>query len=76
MGLCTVHVAYKSGSSASGVRVGGSVSMGGMLKNVSTGKDGRAILEWGSNASLSNIYINGKGHKGPFKNGGTYTFQV
>lgn len=76
MGVCTVYVSHKSGSAASGIRVGGSVSMGGMLNPSHTGSNGRAILEWGSNASLSNIYVNGKGHKGPFQSGGTYTFQL
>ena len=76
MPLCTVIVAHKSGLPARGVRVSGAVSAGGMAKAVNTDTGGRALLEWSSNASLSDIYISGKGHRGPFKNGGTYTFQI
>ena len=76
MSIGTVHVAHKSGSNASGIRVAASVSMGGVTKAVRTGSDGRALVEWSSSASLTNIYVNGKGHKGPFRNGGTYTFQL
>lgn len=76
MGAATVIVAHKSGSPASGVRVTGAVPMGGVTKDHRTGSDGRVVLQWAHNSNLSDIYINGKGHKGPFKNGGTYTFQL
>ena len=46
MPQCTVFVSHKSGIGASGVRVSGTVGgLSGVSKAVSTGSDGRAVLE-------------------------------
>lgn len=74
---CTVYVKYSSGSAASGVKVstdvsGGVSCVGG--RKFYTNSDGKATVQWSEGCKLKYIYIDGKSHKGEYKNGGTYTF--
>lgn len=74
MGALTVIVTYNSGQSASGKKVSGSVSLGGMVSEQRTDSNGKAVLTWSSDRSLDKIFVDGKGYSGPFKSGSTEHF--
>ena len=74
MGSLNVHVTYSSGKGKKGARVVGENS-NGMTKTVYTDARGHACVTWTSNTGrLTNVYVDGKRHKGPFQSGGTYSF--
>ena len=74
-GECYVKTVWPSGKPRSGVKLGGHVSYGGMVRNVYTDSNGEATLRWSSDNSLTNIYVNGS-DRGPCKNGGSVQFVV
>lgn len=76
MGSVNVSVYHKSGSPASGVRVSGSVSAGGVTATVRTSRQGHANISWSSSRGLSKIFVNGKGHSGDYRSGQTYSFSI
>lgn len=77
---CKVIVNYKSGSHASGVKVGydvgGNITCIGGGTSGYTDSNGEVIVSWSEGCKCTYIYINGTGHKGPFNSGGTYFFNV
>jgi hypothetical protein len=60
MGVCSGVVTYRSGQTASGVTVRGAVQGSGMTREVRTDSNGRFVLEWSSDASLSSLYVDGR----------------
>lgn len=75
---CTVKVTYSSGSPAKGVKVGyevgGSIACVGGGTAGYTDSDGEVTVQWSDGCKCTYIYIDGTSHKGPFKDGGYYTF--
>jgi len=75
---CTVTVTYSSGSPASGVKVG--YEVGGGMSCVGggtagyTNSNGEITVEWSDGCKCTYIYIDGKSYKGPFSDGGNYSF--
>ncbi len=75
---CTVTVTYSSGSPASSVKVG--YEVGGGMSCVGGGtagytdSNGEVTVEWSDGCKCTYIYVDGRSHKGPFEDGGSYTF--
>lgn len=71
MGVCSGVVTYRSGQTASGVRVRGSVAGfgAGMTREVHTDRDGRFVLEWSSDAGLEVLYVDGRDVERNVRNG-------
>ncbi len=75
---CTVKVTNPNSSLAKGVKVG--YEVGGNLACVGggtagyTNENGEVTVSWSSGCKCTYIYIAGKTQRGPFQNGGYYTF--
>lgn len=74
-GECYVTVKTAGGNDASGVRVTGDVSYGGMTNPVYT-RNGTAVIKWSSNNKLNTVYVDGKDIKESCRNGGSVYHQM
>lgn len=77
---CTVYVKWysTSGSPAKSKKIVGYTTDHALSTegtNIAyTNSDGKVTLKWSSYKDLYIIYVDGTGHKGTYRNGGTYTF--
>ncbi len=68
-----VYVKWPSGNKSTNGRVSAEVCSGGMTKTFYLNDDGYADICYVSDSSLCTIFINGKGYKGHYRKGHTYT---
>ena len=79
---CTVYVKWysTSGKPAKGIKVVGYTDKHALstegTQTAYTDSNGKVKLKWNSYRDLYILYVDGTGHKGTYKDGGSYTFAI